>query len=181
MATKSPDLAAARCARCDYVLAGLPESHTCPECGLEYDLNCVVVPLPDRQSEYNQIASATFLLAIAILGGVSSGHYYAMIVLVSVSVLILVHHLLRAAGIAQRYVRLEISKRGLRFFHMDWREDRISWFDVKRAKCGWILGNLHLHDADGKQVKVISPAALGGSKAAKDCAARINYFSAVYR
>lgn len=49
------------CARCGYDLAGLPATHTCPECGTRYDTHCVRFQ-PDNQKE-------TLVVWFAILGG----------------------------------------------------------------------------------------------------------------
>jgi hypothetical protein len=44
-----------RCPRCRYSLRGLPANHFCPECGLEYDENCVAAKVRNPKRVLLQI------------------------------------------------------------------------------------------------------------------------------
>lgn len=50
------------CPICDYNLVGLPDEHTCPECGLEYDENTLVI------EKHSSKAVVTIVAALMALG-----------------------------------------------------------------------------------------------------------------
>lgn len=54
-----------RCPRCDYSLEGLPDRYRCPECGIEYDREMVVLKQSKKYATFFTVFAALGLLMMA--------------------------------------------------------------------------------------------------------------------
>lgn len=129
------------CPRCQYDLTGLPEKHTCPECGLEYDPHAVYVRLSLHTRPWNQVVMGVALIAAAVFfprPGLRWKENLPLILLIIVAMLPAILRLLTSSG--KGY--LILNRSGFAMVDDRMRTTTIAWHELRGVRCNWITGNL---------------------------------------
>lgn len=168
------------CPRCGYDLTGLPEVHTCPECGLEYDPHCRVMRSDVRRFEYKQLLFGGALLAMIAIVAIAYGvpHVDAwLLTVIGVGMLASIWRLARGAG---RSYELTINRRGVQFDHPGLPDRVIAWDEIGEAGYSWVRGRFYLRARDGTMLFTCGRMRLGGAREARRCADAIYWLKRVY-
>lgn len=134
------------CPVCDYSLEGLPEAHTCPECGFGYEKDSEVLCF-ERRSQYRIFR---IVFALVILFGVLewfAGGTLPLFVVVW-SFFFLIYWLKSHEG--RRLV--VVSPRSVRCISADRSERSIRLELVHGVRRHWVDGHPSLLGADGKEI-----------------------------
>lgn len=173
--SQAPEIRA--CPSCEYDLAGLPDEHTCPECGFEYDPDAVVIHLPGKAPAVGNLLGVGILALLVIqqimrvtTGGDSYSDAFTFIMLVLCVATILCEFLGYVAG-KHRFI---LNRNGVRVEHPDVTNETVRWSDIRRAKYSWVWGSLHLLGQDGRVLREFTMAQLGRGKTGRKCAKLIN-------
>ena len=155
---------------CTYSLAGLPEKHRCPECGLFYE----------RQSSVIQRARLGWLI-LAIAYGVMLAAGIALLMLRGKISFFLVA---AAAGMAGVLWHLRgprrmvlVSREKLRIIGREANEEIYAMDRIKAAKWSRVDGAVSIFGTNGELVTRVPQAFLSSAKNTKKIAAVINTYA----
>jgi hypothetical protein len=155
-----------RCPVCEYSLEGLPEEHTCPECGFAYEKRWSVVRAANFVRSAAMISYGIVLANIGIL--IWKGNYvwpFIFIVLAIAGMLLHMPKMSRFVLICPCHVRL---------FNRGTEIDRVELRDVRRAEWSWIDGCIYISDSHGRRRLEMSSRFLQSHAATRRVVAAIN-------
>jgi hypothetical protein len=186
MAPDSPKAGKLRCPACGYELSGLPEWHTCPECGVPYDPHSKIYNVTDAGKHLHQIGLAVLLgvmALIAFLPQFRSGHmhlkdlldYWAILLVLSLGS---IYRLMRSAGGPCRVVA---SHQGIRFDHPGAKPLDVSWRQFCSARFGRLTTSLNIWDQRGRQLLRRQDRYIGTPATRRKLAAELNELAKVYQ
>jgi hypothetical protein len=163
------------CPRCSYDLTGLPDVHTCPECGFEYDpLARSIVLRGRRVYAFNLIWSVAFALTYFYFWyprmDFASGKAI-VIAFLGVALVTTLYRVWKRENLPQL---LLMNRHGLAFHPPTVASTVVPWSDITRAKCSWVTGALCVIGRDGQTLLRCSYRTLGTLRIAKRCAQEIN-------
>jgi len=166
------------CPRCDYNLTGLPDEHICPECGFEYDPHAAFMRLSRRRRVWELAVMATALLLAGWFlprqgGRTKENVFFCAFILAAL--------LLDLLSLSLQHVAASITLNRLGFSVTDVRglSRTIPWRALRRARCGWISGNLIAHGTNRTRILILCRQ-LGGRRKARDLARQIVWLKSVY-
>lgn len=164
------------CPRCNYELAGLPEYHTCPECGFDYDPHCQMICLKPRRADNRQVVLGTGLLLVIGFGMWAAPGPFTLKDLILPGVILLamlpyLYRSLRGFGLASA---LFISHKGVRFEHAEGASRLIPWDNIDHAQYGWLTGRVLILSKVCRVLHSVHRLRLGGTTEAKVCAEAID-------
>jgi hypothetical protein len=165
---------------CQYDLTGLPEVHTCPECGFEYDPHAQVIRLfPQRRIYGHFVAAGTWMVPILLLRRGAFSQQDAALFLGSIAVVLLVttFYWSRIAGSPRRLV---LNRHGVRFDHPSISGEAIPWAGLAKAEFDWVFGKLWLISPQGTTLHEVPYRKLGSTRLSRRCADEINRLAALY-
>lgn len=166
------------CLKCGYSLRGLPDIHTCPECGLDYDLNRIVIPIGGyRRIIKIYLPLITILLPLLALFPQFTriGLSTRQIVIMATVILMIVIHILRIVPRRHLYLTyLALDSKGVHLFHANGEVKHYAWPDIDQARGEWFGGNFHLVGKDGIDLFSCNGDDLGGWSKTKQCISAIN-------
>jgi hypothetical protein len=163
------------CPCCSYDLTGLPEVHTCPECGFEYDALAMSITLRGRRAyTVNLISSAamglTYFGFLYPRTGFTAGKA-TLIIFLGIALLVTLYRLWKRETVPRL---LLLSRRGLAFHPPSFDITLLPWGEITGASCSWVTGVLCITGKDGQTVLRCPYQTLGTLRIAKRCAAEIN-------
>ncbi|MBI3835821.1 MAG: hypothetical protein HY287_15960 [Planctomycetes bacterium] len=141
------------CPRCQYDLTGLPEIHTCPECGFQYDFKArtIVFSEPKRKEIFWFIMLVAFTTVIffdLLRRGIRPGDWPMALMYVA-----------NAIGAAFALLRplpprrfMSIDSAGLQFDPPIKGIMAIPWQEFGEAKPSWADGSLLIFGKDGHKI-----------------------------
>ncbi len=173
------------CGGCGYNLMGLPATHVCPECGIQYDEHSVVIPMRHSHSRKDlYIATGVSIAAVA-------GLWYLLYRLNSPDIVIIGLPLAvagPASWLLQSYfwmrrtpdepLRMTVDRRGLQCIHPELSGELIPWSDIGSVRWSWITGAILVEGTNGKLIFRCSNEFL--DCASRPCVREINRLAEVY-
>lgn len=169
-----------QCSRCDYDLTGLPDEHTCPECGFAYDKHATSIRLTSRREyRYAQIMGVLWFFYFVSLwqrGPIKMPAWF-LIVFSVIFVGMFLFRLRKSRTVADRMI---FTREGFTFYSPTTSSTPVPWSVVKSASCSWWDGALRIQRTDDFEPISISHRHLGGVKIGKKCAAELNRLKLVY-
>ena len=162
---------------CRYDLTGLPEVHTCPECGFENDPHARVIRLFPQRRIYGHFVAVGIWILLIMRGALSQ--YTAAVVLSSIAVVLLVttFYWSRIAGSPRRLV---LNRHGVRFDHPSISGEAIPWAGLAKAEFDWVFGKLWLISPEGTTLREVPYRKLGSTRLSRRCADEINRLAVLY-
>lgn len=169
------------CPQCDYDLTGLPDEHTCPECGFVYDTHATSIKLTARKEFRNGLIFGSVYLVWFVLFRSSSTFRMPVWFLIGIVILFLTVTLFRLRKYQTVASRMILTRHGISFFSPSGMTQPIPWAEIRSASCNWWDGQLRLTRPDQIEPMDISHRALGGVRIGKKCAAEINRLKSIYQ
>ena len=169
------------CPKCSYLLVGLPDVHACPECGLDYDPNSVVIRLQPRSSVYRRLVDAALLFGVGyssiLISSKFWGDKYVIIALVTLCLVTAVYRFSRIAGASALLI---LNHHGVKIDSPLFDHSTIPWRVVGNAERSWVTGKFILYGRDGRRLFTIQGEKLGTPRIVRDCVWEINRLRPVY-
>ncbi len=166
------------CLMCGYDLQGLPEIHTCPECGLDYDLNRIVIPIGGYRriiKLYLPLITITLPLLALFHQFIRIGLSTKQIVIMAIITLIIGIHIFRMVPRRHLYLTyLALDLKGVHFFYANGDVTHYVWPDIEQARGEWFGGDFHLAGKDGTDLFSCNGDDLGGWSKTRQCISAIN-------
>jgi hypothetical protein len=142
------------CPRCNYDLTGLPEIHTCPECGLNYDPDTVAIELRGVRHPVAVLFWAVIWIALLVFilqRGAPRMRDWFFLTVAGAGFLVDLYRSFIRSGLRNRLV---INHEGLHF-KLSCGDDRIvRWEEIGLADRTWVTGTLRIRGPDGSSVFV---------------------------
>lgn len=171
-----------QCPQCDYNLTGLPDEHTCPECGFAFDAYSTCIRLSARENyRHAQVMIVFWILyfVFVVWRQVGPSRMSASI-LVLFSLVAVGRLLYESRRIQTAADRMIFARAGLSFYSTTSTSIPIPWSIIKSASCSWVDGSLRIERTDDNDPIKFSHRELGGVRIGKRCAAEINRLKSVY-
>ena len=170
------------CPRCDYDLTGLPEQHTCPECGCGYDQHSIGIPLTGRRHQrwalWLFIPIGGLLTVLAVQRGASGWDTLRHLM---VPVAFTVGYCVRTARRAGLPTRMVLNRNGVELVTPGQEGLSWNWSIIQSVDVEWVWGRFQLISTKGEVLLSRGYPNLGSLKLAKQCAAEINKRIVIYR
>jgi hypothetical protein len=175
-----------RCARCGYLLTGLPMHRACPECGTPSDNSTQTITLTPQTRHYRTLGFAVLLFCIVYttarrhsdipeMPSLRELGWWAAIILGFV--IIVVVRLFKDAGKAHL---LTLSDEGVRFESPLFPSAVFPWETVKQARYRWTSDTFLLLGRDGSGLFKCGSCMLGSRRTVRRCVSEINRFVSMY-
>ena len=167
------------CAACEYNLAGLPDVGTCPECGVQYDPDYVVLRIPI----YGRAVWKLLLIAILAVVWMRSWHHGGLTPADSFLALALIAGAIwtcrRLFPRSARYCTLIVNAYGVTIEHPAKDRQALRWSDIQRASTANGSSKLVI---EGHHENVLLHCTSGfvGANVAGTCAREINRLMELY-
>ncbi|MBI3835820.1 MAG: hypothetical protein HY287_15955 [Planctomycetes bacterium] len=143
----------ASCPRCQYDLTGLPEIHTCPECGFDYDSNAIFVRLKIGRILWNQLLMAALLIGAMIYFATPKTRWKENFAPISLIMLSIIPVILRLLSSRDRG-SLTLNRFGVTKEKDQKRVIRIPWNEIQRVRFNWITDNVVVKRNRSKRIVV---------------------------
>lgn len=169
------------CLKCDYDLTGLPDEHTCPECGFTYDSENVAVDLRYRPSG--------LLIRIAIFAMAALPLCFFFGSLENVVLLwawvwqiawLTGFHLYCMRARRKLEPKLILNRSGIHVARSFHDIEFWPWEVVGEAKHSWVTGRMTIQNACGDAVFFLPIRETGKLKTARQCATEIMRLKELY-
>jgi hypothetical protein len=165
------------CPRCQYDLAGLPEVHTCPECGFEFDPHAIFIRLKVKRGLLNQVLIGVILFAALVHFGGSPGLRKENVGLALLIVIATIPPLIRI--LAPERISLTVNRFGIGVEGEHDEDMCISWKDIRSVRFSWISGNIVIRGPKPKRL-AIAYLQIGGFFIARRLAKQIDRLRKIY-
>lgn len=165
-----------RCPRCEYSLSGLPDFHRCPECGLDYELDSASFAPSGGARSYMILGSVLLLtnlgFCFGLFGNVKPGGWLGGWALAIIAIRVGVGRWL------MRNRRIIVSRKQLRVFHGNGKEQSFEMPLICRARWRFTTGETELVSTDGQVIDTLPAAFLGSHRDMQRVARAITAYAA---
>lgn len=172
----------ARCQICNYSLAGLPDAHTCPECGTAYDPHSAVIRLACHGADHRSLLLGVIIFALVFWPAITQNRVRDALPC-GVTFLLLMaapaYRCLLRHPKSQHLVFLD--QHGIRFDHPDVRPGPIPWHDFAFAKVSWITGRFRIVGTSGRTLVRKPYCDLGSLSRMRDVVETMNRLARIYK
>ncbi len=149
------------CPKCDYSLVGLPERHGCPECGLDYGPDVVVL---HQAKPYAVAMSIVFVLSVPLwIYTLDEWTDIGMVVFFAAMGIPALRTLL-----SKRRNRVVILHDGFLLVGWDGHEQQIRWTSVASCEVDRMGGGVKIKGRDGKKMDVLDYPYLGSMRRSEE-------------
>jgi len=169
------------CPLCSYDLTGLSETHTCPECGLNYDPDTVAIELRGVRHPVAVLVPPVILgafLAFVIQRGAVQMKHWVILAVGGASILVDLYRSFIRFGLRNRLV---INHEGLHFKLLCGDDRTVRWEEIGLADRTWVTGTLRIRGPDGSSVFVCPIREFNGKKMVLRSIAEINRLKEIYK
>jgi hypothetical protein len=175
MSEKIPVPGKMKCPMCGYALLGLPESHTCPECGFEYDPYCEVIRLGGRSRDFANALGGLVILALILWPRPPIREVLPCAVWLALLVIVWGWRWFKNWGNPRLLI---INRNGIRLQHPN-AEQHIFWADFDRAYVCW-TGSFIIKGRDSRTLLKSRYVGYGSWFLMRSAAEKMNRLAQVY-